>query len=146
MTEALRIWFTHSFPLFNAIFQEKDQSLRREMWVSQLLAVRVRSFGGALQELAPGATVRNGTLQVMVFKTQNRLRFLKFFLAVLLRRHTFNGAIELIDATAVECHIRNASQEEIFVEADGEVLGELPVRMEVVPDALTLLIPAGARP
>jgi diacylglycerol kinase family enzyme len=51
-----------------------------------------------------------------------------------------------VDATAVECHVRNLPQEEIFVEADGEVLGELPVRMEVVPDALTLLIPAGARP
>lgn len=146
VTEAFRIWFTHSFPLFNAVFQENDKSESREMWVSQLLAVRVRSFGGALQELAPGATVRNGTLQVMAFKTQSRLRFLKFFLAVLLRRHTFNGAIELVDATTVECHVRNLPQEEIFVEADGEVLGELPVRMEIVHDALTLLIPAGARP
>ena len=143
---ALRIWATHSFPLFNAVFYQKDRSDPREMWVSQLLAVRVRSFGGALRELAPGATVRNGNLQVMAFKTQSRFRFLKFFLAVLLRRHTFNGAIELVDVESVDCHTRNVAQEEIFVEADGEVLGELPVRMEVVHDALTLLIPAGARP
>lgn len=145
VSEAFRIWATHSFPLFNAVFK-KDANNSREMWVSQLLAVRVRSFGGALQELAPGATVRNGTLQVLAFKTQNRFRFLKFFLAVLLRKHTFNGAIELIDANSVECRLGNTPQEEIFVEADGEVLGELPVRMEIVHDALTLLVPAGARP
>jgi diacylglycerol kinase family enzyme len=34
----------------------------------------------------------------------------------------------------------------VFAEADGELLGQLPVRIEVVPDAVTLLIPAGARP
>jgi YegS/Rv2252/BmrU family lipid kinase len=146
VAEAFRIWATHSFPLFNAAFHQKDENAAHEIWVSQLLAVRVRSFGGALQELAPGATVRNGTLQVMAFKTQSRFRFLKFFLAVLMRRHSFNGAIELVDAASVHCHTRNAPHEEIFVEADGEVLGELPVRMEVVHDALTLLIPAGARP
>jgi diacylglycerol kinase family enzyme len=32
------------------------------------------------------------------------------------------------------------------VEADGEVLGFLPVRLEVVPQSLTLLIPPGAQP
>jgi len=146
VAEAFRIWATHSFPLFNAVFHSKGRSEPREMWVSQLLAVRVRSFGGALQELAPGATVRSGTLQLMAFKTQSRFRFLKFFLAVLMRHQTFNGAIELVDADTVECHLGNVAQEEIFVEADGEVLGELPVRMEIVHDALTLLIPDGARP
>jgi diacylglycerol kinase family enzyme len=34
----------------------------------------------------------------------------------------------------------------VFAEADGELLGGLPVRIEIVPDAVTLLIPPGARP
>jgi diacylglycerol kinase family enzyme len=30
----------------------------------------------------------------------------------------------------------------IFVEADGELLGTLPVEISIVPDAVTLLVPA----
>ena len=37
---------------------------------------------------------------------------------------------------------RNGSREALFVEADGEVLGSLPVRLEVVPHSLTLACPA----
>jgi diacylglycerol kinase family enzyme len=46
----------------------------------------------------------------------------------------------------VECHARNGSKDSLFVEADGEVLGLLPVKIEVVPDALNLLVPRGAKP
>jgi diacylglycerol kinase family enzyme len=40
----------------------------------------------------------------------------------------------------------NGSGARVFVEADGELLGSLPVRIEMVPDALTLLIPSHAEP
>ena len=33
-----------------------------------------------------------------------------------------------------------------LVEADGELLGSLPVRMESVPNAVNLLVPPGAQP
>jgi diacylglycerol kinase family enzyme len=34
----------------------------------------------------------------------------------------------------------------LFVEADGEVLGKLPVKLEVVPHSLMLLVPQGVQP
>ena len=71
---------------------------------------------------------------------------MRFLLAVLFGRHTFFNGIELLETLSVECHARPGSRAPIFVEADGEVLGTLPVRMEVVPQALTLLIPANAKP
>ena len=42
---------------------------------------------------------------------------------------------------SVECRNRKGSAEQLFVEADGELLGTLPVRIEVEPQALNLLIP-----
>ena len=54
--------------------------------------------------------------------------------------------VELVETGSVECRPRNGSDEELFVEADGEVLGLLPVRIEAVPQALNLLIPRGAQP
>jgi len=146
LMEAFRIWATDPFPLFQAAFTKNGHDSARVAEISQLLAVRVRSFGGVLRELAPGATVHNGTLDLLAFRTRNRLRYLSFLLAVIAGRHTFMGDIELWNAATVECCPRNGSKNPIFVEADGEVLGSLPVKLDVVPDALTLLIPPGAKP
>jgi diacylglycerol kinase (ATP) len=146
LMEAFRIWATDPFPMFQAAFTKNGHDSARMAEVSQLLAVRVRSFGGVLRELAPGATLHSGKLDLLAFKTRNRLRYLSFLLAVLAGRHTFMRDIELWNASTVECCPRNGSSNPIFVEADGEVLGSLPVKLDVVPDALTLLIPPGAKP
>jgi diacylglycerol kinase (ATP) len=146
LMEAFRIWATDPFPLFQAAFTKNGHDSARVAEVSQLLAVRVRSFGGVLRELAPGAALNNGNLDLLAFKTRNRLRYLSFLLAVIAGRHTFLRDIELWKATSVECRASNGSKKPILVEADGEVLGSLPVRLEVVPDALTLLVPPGIQP
>jgi diacylglycerol kinase (ATP) len=144
VVEATRIWATNPFPLFRAAFTNDAETKVSE--VSQLLAVRVRSFGGVLGKLAPGATVRNGTLNLITFKTRNRFRYLKFLLAVVAGRQTFSNDVELLEATSVDCRTRNGSKKQIFVEADGEVLGSLPARMEVSTEKLTLLVPPDAHP
>jgi len=147
LIEAVRIWATHSFPLFETLLPAANgDGAARVIEVSQLLAVRVRSFGGVLNHLAPGASVRNGRLSLLAFETQSRLRYLSFLLAVIAGRHTFSRGIELVEAPSVECRAPRGSREPIFVEADGEVLGSLPVRIEVVPHSLNLLVPRGAQP
>ncbi|MGH9605481.1 MAG: diacylglycerol/lipid kinase family protein [Terracidiphilus sp.] len=146
LIEAFRIWATDSFPLFEAAFTVNGTGAQRTEAVSQLLAVRIRSFGGVLRELAPGATLRNSDLHLLAFKTRNRLRYLRFLLAVIAGRHTFSREIEHVDAHTVECRARNGSLDAVYVEADGEVLGSLPVRIEAVENALTLLIPPHAQP
>ena len=146
LIEAFRIWATSSFPLFEAVLPANGNGGGRVVEVSQLLAVRVRSFGGVLRTLAPGASLRNGSLSLLMFKTQSRLRYLSFLLAVIAGRHTFTRAVELLDTPFIECRSLNGSRDALFVEADGEVLGGLPVRLEVVPHSLTLLVPRGVQP
>ncbi len=146
LIEATRIWATHPFPLFEATIAENGTGTSRALEVSQLLAVRVRSFGGALRQLAPGATVHNGHLQLIAFQTRSRLDYMRFLMAVLAGRPSFKGSVQLLEATSVECQAPAAAKGRLFVEADGEVLGSAPVRMEVVHDALTLLVPEGAKP
>jgi len=146
LVEGFRIWATDPLPLFETSFSVNGSGVTRVEAVSQLLAVRVRSFGGVLRELAPGATLHNGDLHLLAFKTRDRMRWLRFLLAVVAGRHTFSREIEHVDAHSVECRPHNGSQATIFVEADGEVLGSLPARIEPVPQALTLLIPPHAQP
>ncbi len=146
LIEAFRIWATSSFPLFEAVLPANGNGGERVVEVSQLLAVRVRSFGGVLRTLAPGASLRNGSLSLLAFKTQSRLRYLRFLLAVIAGRHTFTRTVELLETPFIECRSLNGSRDALFVEADGEVLGGLPVRLEVVPHSLTLLVPPGVQP
>ncbi len=146
LIEAAKIWATDPFPLFEAALAVNGTGARRVLEVSQLLAVRVRSFGGALRQLVPGATLRDHSLHLLAFGTRSRLHYLKFLLAVVAGRQTFNGHIQLLKTRSVACRPRNGSRETMFVEADGEVLGSLPVTIEVAPQSLTLLIPPGAEP
>jgi diacylglycerol kinase family enzyme len=146
LVEAFRLWVSYSFPLFQASFEERASSVPRVEEVSQLLAVRIRDFGGVLHNLAPGATLHNDGLRLVAFKTRSRLSYFRFLIAVMFGRQTFQHEIELRDAIAVECRACNGPSPRIFAEADGELLGELPVRIEIVPQAVTLLIPLNARP
>ena len=144
--EGLRILAAHSFPLFKAAFEERAGNEPRVEEVSQLLAVRIRNFGGMLHNLAPGATLYKDTLRLVAFKTRNRFDYTRFLAAVVFKRQSFHHRIELLDAISVECHTIEGSTADVFVEADGELLGRLPVRMEIVPDALTLLVPPQTQP
>ncbi len=146
LVEAFRIWATNPFPLFEATFQVNGNPVPRVEQMSQLLAVRVRSFGGVLRTLAPGATLHNGWLHLVAFKTRSRLRYLRFLLAVIAGRQTFSSEVELIEAVSVQCRAANGSPAPVYVEADGEVLGTLPARIEVASQMLTLLVPPNARP
>ncbi len=146
MIQAFKIWATNSFPLFDAAFSVDGDLEPRVEQVSQLLAVRIRSFGGALGVLAPGATLYKKDLSLVAFKTRSRFHYMRFLLATLVGRQTFSRNIELLNASAVECHSPKGSKSNIFVEADGEVLGNLPARLELTTEMLTLLVPPGAKP
>ncbi|MGA2806658.1 MAG: diacylglycerol kinase family protein [Terracidiphilus sp.] len=146
VVEAFRLWATYSFPLFQAVFVERASSLPRVEEVSQLLAVRIRDFGGVLHNLAPGATLHRDGLRLVAFKTRSRLSYFRFLIAAMFGRQDFSHEIELRDAVSVECLPCNGSSSRVFAEADGELLGDLPVRIEIVPQAVTLLIPRNARP
>ncbi len=145
LVEAFRVWATHSFPLFDAIVHGPAGSEPRTLELSQLLAVRIRDFGGVLHKLAPGATLRGDRLRLLAFRTRSRFDYWRFLLAVIFRRQTFTRQIELLTADSVECRVSEDADTRIFTEADGELLGDLPMRIDVVPDGVFLLIPPSAR-
>jgi YegS/Rv2252/BmrU family lipid kinase len=144
--EGFRVWATHTFPLFEAVFVESANAQPRVEQVSQLLAVRIRNYGGVLNNFAPGATLHKNGLRLIAFKTRSRMSYFRFLMAVMVGRHTFSREIELLDAVSVECRPCSGFSQRVFAEADGELLGDLPVRIEVVPQAITLLIPPNAQP
>jgi diacylglycerol kinase (ATP) len=135
---ATRLWLTHPMEKF-AVATAAGSTFE----VSQLLAVRICNFGGVLRELAPGASLDRNDLRLVLFRTRSRLAYLHYILRGLAGARWRVGGIELIHGEKVICQTRDdaLSSLRIFVEADGELLGTLPVEITAVPDAVTLLTP-----
>ena len=80
-----------------------------------------------------------------MFRTRNRLAYLRYIVRGLVGARWQVGGIDLVHGVKIDCRpLADASPDSrIFVEADGELLGTLPAAISIVPDALTLLVPCG---
>jgi YegS/Rv2252/BmrU family lipid kinase len=137
--KAFRLWLTRKMECFTVRTGDAEPTQ-----VSQLLAVRITNFGGILRELAPGAGLHRNDLRLVLFHTTRRLDYLRYIVRGLLGMSWSGDSIELAHAASVACLYTNppaGKERRIFVEADGELLGTLPVKISIVPDALTLLTP-----
>lgn len=103
------------------------------------LISRVRNYGGDL-EIARGASLLRNDFEVVLFRGTVGARYLPYLLGVTLRRvHRISGCT-VLRARSVLC--RAPSDQQIYVQVDGELAGNLPVAADIVPEALTLLVPA----
>jgi diacylglycerol kinase (ATP) len=137
--KATRLWLTHKMENFAVETGEES----RHAEVSQLLAVRIRDFGGVLRQLAPGASLDRDDLRLVLFRTRSRIAYLRYVLRGLFGTNWKVPGIELLHSTSAICRdVASASgtKPRIFVEADGELLGTLPAEISVVRDAVTLLV------
>ncbi len=143
--KAWHMWFSYPMPRFVADYIDSDSNASGRAEVTELMAVRIRNFGGIIQELAPGASLDRDDMRLVFCRTASRLAYLAYVTRGLLRRHWTIPGIDLAHSTRVSCDYAPAAppeQRKIYVEADGELLGTLPVDITVVPDALTLLAPS----
>ena len=125
---------------------EIDSDAPNRAEVTELMAVRIRNFGGVVQELAPGACLDRDDMRLVFCRTASRFAYLAYVIRGLLRLRWTIPGIDLSYSTKVACKYRAPSanpqeQPNVYVEADGELLGTLPAEITVVPDALTLLTP-----
>jgi YegS/Rv2252/BmrU family lipid kinase len=146
--KATLLWLTLKLENLAVEILDEGGGQTGQIEVSQLLAVRIREFGGILRELAPGASLQRNDLRLVLFRTRSRVAYLRYILRGLFGAHWDVNGIELLHCTKVNCHplavSGNSSKDSrIFVEADGELLGTLPAEISIVPDALTLLFPSG---
>lgn len=133
--EAFRQWAQHPFPPFLCKIDG------RQTQATFIVIHRTRLYAGWLH-LAPTASLFEPRFAACSFPSRSRARYLLYAAAVLLRAHLRLRDVELVEAQEVSC----ASEDPLEVlrfELDGELVGALPATFEVVPDALTLLVPPG---
>jgi len=139
--EGTRMYALHRLQLFE-VELPRDGRAHKET-VSQLMAVRISQFGGVLRALASDASLHRDDLQFILFKTRSRFLYLLFLARGFAGSRWRVPGIELVHGKEIMCRPltppRAATR--IYAEADGELLGELPVRISMVPDAISLLFP-----
>jgi len=143
--KAWNLWFTYPMTRFAAEYVETGSDAPQRADVTELMCIRIRNFGGVVQELAPGASLDRDDMRVVVCRTASRLSYLAYVTRGLLRQRWKIPGIDLAYSTKVSCgYLSSARQErrKIYIEADGELIGTLPAEITVVPNALTLLAPA----
>jgi diacylglycerol kinase family enzyme len=148
--KATHLWLTHRMHRFQVEWVPTGGGEVQQATVSELLAVRIRNFGGVLQELAPGASLERDDMRLVLFRTTSRLLYLLYVIRGLLRRRFRVRDIELVHSEKVVCECLPPSQggnleagagARIYVEADGELVGTIPAEITVVPNAVTVLAP-----
>lgn len=86
-------------------------------------------------EIAGGSSLRRADFEVVLFEGSNPLRYAWYMLGVLLRRvQKMNGVLTV----AAQCAEILTST---HLQIDGEYAGHQTARLEIAPNALTLLMP-----
>ena len=144
--KAWHTWFTYPMTRFRVHYCTPGGTKQESASVTELLAVRIREFGGVIRELAPGASLDRRDMRLILCHTGQRLAYLAYVTRALLRRTWAIPGIELAHSTRALCEYAEpgTASSRIYVEADGELIGTLPAEMCVVPDALTVLMPRRA--
>jgi diacylglycerol kinase family enzyme len=139
--KAWHLWFTYPMTRFAADYIETGSAAPQHTEVTELMAVRIRNFGGVVQEIAPGASLDRDDMRLVFARTASRLAYLAWVTRGLLRLRWRIPGVELAHSTKVSCEYlpSNDDNKRIYVEADGELLGMLPAEITVVPNALTVL-------
>jgi len=116
---------------------------QEKITTAQVMAVRVHDFGGPLNKFAQGADLSRNDLRVIVFRGGVRLSYPAYLIAALFNLQLKIPGVELKDAREIVCRAFPGREDpKVYCEADGECLWRLPVRISIVPNAFSLLMPA----
>jgi YegS/Rv2252/BmrU family lipid kinase len=102
------------------------------------LISRVRNYGGDL-EIARGASLFRNDFEVVLFRGARAVRYLPYLVGVTLGQAARMNGCTVLHGRTITC--QRPTGEPVYVQVDGELAGMLPVNAEIIPDALTLLVP-----
>jgi YegS/Rv2252/BmrU family lipid kinase len=88
--------------------------------------------------LAPGAAMDDDQLDVCVFNSNSRLAYMAYaFLSMIRGRHTRSPNVIYQPTRRAHANSNNKA----LVQLDGDVMGKLPMRFDVAPQALRIIAP-----
>lgn len=108
------------------------------------LLSRVRNYGGDL-EIAPTISLLDDEFEMVLFEGESSVGFLKYMLAVVAHQQQNMHGIRIMRTRQAAFLPAAGPRDPIHLQVDGEYVGAAPARVEIVPNALTLLVPPSFR-
>ena len=102
--------------------------------VNLAVAANGRYFGGGMK-IAPAAELDTGLLEVVIIGDLSKPALLRKFPKLFTGRHVFDSAVACHRGSVVEA---DAEPGTLLIDIDGEALGSLPARFEILPGAIKL--------
>ena len=133
--------FRHDFPMFQAEWETEDGDCRKAA-VALVMSVRANRFPGLLGRVRLGGALVRDDYRVMIFKTERVRHFLSFFFSLVSGWNWRVRQVELAYSPWVRCTpLASTADHAIHCEADGELLGKLPVEISIDEKTFKLLMP-----
>lgn len=102
------------------------------------LISRVRNYGASVL-ITRHASLLGDDFALALFEGRNPFRYIGYLAGILANKLEGMEGVTLLHAKSVALRPQEGSS--VNVEVDGELAGSLPATVEIVPDALTLLMP-----
>lgn len=139
--------FRHEFVKFRAEVTLPTGEVREDD-VQEIVAMRVRSFGRWLKRWRPGSSLLSDHMQLVLLRESSRAAMVRYVIGAITgtayrKDMTSRSAdVEFVPAIRVKCTpLGEDSARRVRTQADGEILGAMPAELELIPKALTLLMP-----
>jgi YegS/Rv2252/BmrU family lipid kinase len=132
-------YWTAGFSLAGRRLEEFEVRVEdRDYRCSFVLVSKVRNYGGDLT-IARDTSLLDDRFEVVLFAGRNAVRYLKYLTGVMLNRLRGMSGVTLLRAQKL-C-LAPVADRRVYIQIDGEYAGHLPGSVELVPDALTLMLP-----
>jgi diacylglycerol kinase family enzyme len=139
--EMARMAWRRRFPMFQVEWRTESGDCRKER-IALVMALRSRRFPGILCRVRLGSELARNDYRLMLFKTDRVRRYLSFFTSVASGWNWTVPDIDLAFSTWLRCTpLESDGSVTTHCEADGELLGTLPVEVSIEPRTFRLLMP-----
>jgi diacylglycerol kinase (ATP) len=139
--EMARMTLRRHFPMFQVEWECEEGAHRTEN-VALIMAIRAQRFPGMLRRVRLGSELTHNHYRLLLFKTDQVRHFLNYFASVATGFNWSVRNVEVVSSAWFRCSPRTpACSDRIHAEADGELLGRLPVEVSVAEKTFQLLMP-----
>ena len=135
---AARLFLASRFPTFR-VHATVSSGIPLERDAVSAMAIRIGNLGGLFSPLVRGASPTDDTLHLALTTPPSHLALPAWFATSWTRTHRWNPYTQHMRVRDFTC---SAAHPRVHVQADGEWIGTTPMRVELVPNALRLLMPS----
>jgi YegS/Rv2252/BmrU family lipid kinase len=137
---ALRLFLTRNFPAFRVEYRTSDSGEWIEQRGVSLMCSRVADLGGVFSRLGSGSSPFENDLFLSIVKPPAKVGLPAWFALSRVGLNAQNPWLEEARVSEFLCTPSEANHR-VHIELDGEWVGNLPMSVRLIPQAVLLLMP-----